>query len=236
MYSYKLAMTKPIFKSYNGFRPEIILNSGVYPFTLISSTRRSKKALYSSGVLATPGIPSSRYREDKGQHKILSWGRMGMNPTSHATSQMAKTFDPEHSRRVPVLFVLRTRPIRKWVWDCRYIFITLFLHQTFKLLADVDIHASHLGRPDLGKCQFVLLGVSLPKLRENPLAFNELKATSRLQHISEVAHNTRPLRFFQSPHQETLMNYIKEIFPLPAVRKWLEEVMLAKIEVRISQE
>lgn len=57
---------------HSGFRPVIILSSGAYPIALISSTKRSKNAWYSSGVLATPGMPSSDRSKSAQQYRRQS--------------------------------------------------------------------------------------------------------------------------------------------------------------------
>ena len=155
--------------------------------------------------------------------------------TAHPTSQMPETLHPQLGGRVAVLCALRTRPVRKLIRDSRDIFVPKLLQHIGQLFPDIDVHPCHLGGPDLGQSQFVLLGVSFPEFWEDPFALDQLDATTGLQNSSQVAHNTKPLGFLQTPDQEALVDDVEVFIPAPAFGKLLEEVMLTKIEMGICQ-
>jgi len=155
------------------------------------------------------------------------WEKVGLIRTAHSTSQMPEALYPQLGRRVAVFFTLRTRPVRKWIRDSRDIFIPKFLQDIGKLFADIDVHPRHLGRPNLGQSQLMLLGMRFPEFWEDPFALDQLDATTRFQNRSQVTHNTRPLGFFQPPNQKALVDDVKMVIPAPALRKLLKEIMLA---------
>ena len=106
-----------------------------------------------------------------------------------------------------------------------------FSQQVSNLVSDVNIHAERAGTTFLHEGVFVQFRQAMRVLGIDPFDLDQLDPASRFQCIILASENQWPGGCCKAPNQETLVNNIKVVGPLPCRREWLSDVMLAQIKL-----